>query len=159
MEGLLQLKKVVHHLRQQLYALGIRLSWVESGVGSLTTAHTDVYVPNTAKTLWYKLTAVGVDGSSMTLDLEQVGVAAPDTGVVIVGAINVETGVDNFDALRALGVHNNRQRISVFGASDAGDGGGGEFYYDPAWVGPDDGGSVIKPTDVGGANGAWIRYL
>lgn len=60
-------------------------------------------------------------------------------------------------SLRALEApSSSAARCSISGYYEAGDGGGGDFYWDAASALADDAGLTIKPTSVGGA-GRWRR--
>ena len=66
------------------------------------------------------------------------------------------TTVPTIAALRAVSIATNGQLAIVLGYYAKGDGGGGEFYWDNTSVETDNGGTVIKPTDISGA-GRWLR--
>jgi hypothetical protein len=98
--------------------------------------------------------------------------SVPDTGVTqdfaliaSVGGMSGGTpvfnpailGLENVAALRSLTVHDNFMIQTLLGVTDAGDGGGKDWYYDAASFAVDDGFFVAKPTDVDVSNaGRWI---
>ena len=74
--------------------------------------------------------------------------------VASLGSTQVQS-FDNIAALRLRSGTTQANAAETLGYYSAGDGGGNSFYWDSASTATDNGGTVIKPTSVGGA-GRWL---
>ena len=80
-------------------------------------------------------------------------------GVTTVSSDNLNTYIQSCDTIAQLRGFVGADGVQVFvrGLTAPNDGGAGEFYWDDAATGPDNGVNVIVPT--GSALGAWIRLV
>jgi hypothetical protein len=80
------------------------------------------------------------------------------TTVTLSAVLLDDPTVASIAALRAAGTPTtSNTRITVLGYTTAGDGGGGEFYWDASSTDADDGGITILPTGYAGT-GRWKRH-
>lgn len=104
------------------------------------------------------LASMGVAGVSLVagsvLGSKVYAKKAADTAAAsMIAAVNVA----DLKALSTTGLHD-RDLAIVEGYYSAGDGGGGNFYWDAASTEPDNGGTVVIPAGYSGA-GRWKRII
>lgn len=71
--------------------------------------------------------------------------------------VNTSRGIDSIADLRLTRNTTDKEYVEVLGYYEQGDGGGGQFYWDADSVKSDNGGTIIKVTEV--TTGRWKRVI
>lgn len=148
---------------------GAKLVFREPGGGALKTVYSDsaLTVPHTNPVIADgdgRYASIFTDGFYHVQQQDNTGTAGLPDGAVIWTKDNVSSGADdlenainttNIAALRLIDGNTEIKKAFVNGYYTAGDGGGGEFYWDATSTETDNGGTIIQATGI--VTGRWKR--
>ena len=148
---------------------GAKLVFREPGGGALKTVYSDsaLTVPHTNPVIADsdgRYASIFTDGFYHVQQQDNTGTAGLPDGAVIWTKDNVSSGADdlenainttNIAALRLIDGNTEIKKAFVNGYYTAGDGGGGEFYWDATSTDTDNGGTIIQATGI--TTGRWKR--
>lgn len=135
------------------YPAQIDTSYLSIVVDNVTPISADIFNRLRSSILSVEL-ALGINPAGVSSTVTQRLITIEST----IGALSATLpNIDTIALLKSLANPTSPARISVKGYYNVGDGGGGDFYWDPLSTGTDNGGTIIQ-SDAGGT-GRWKRIF